>query len=69
MRTVYLCSYSGSDLAAILGENSMAAPSASEAKSSEEGARRLVVDLRESMPNLQGNAQAAFCLACLQCYS
>ena len=61
---VCLCSYSGSDLAAILGENSMAVPGASESKPPEEGARRLVVDLRESMQlsTLQGNAQAASCL-------
>ena len=69
MRMVHLRSYSGSDLAAILGENSVAASSASEAKSPEEGARRLVVDLRESMPNLQGGAQASFWPAFLQCDS
>ena len=53
------CSYSGSDLAAILGENSMPASSASEAKSpAEEGPRRLVVDLQESISALQGDALA-----------
>ena len=66
-----VCSYSGSDLAAILGENSVAASSASEAKSSDEIAKRLVVDLRETiqLSTLQGPQQAPLLPVLLLCNS
>ncbi len=54
------CSYSGSDLAAILGENAVAAVSTKEARSEPgQAVRRLVVDVSDRISVIQGDPSAA----------